>query len=463
MYESFKELMRKSVPDVGEKFWNKPVETMPREEIKELQWKLLQQQIRHAYNDTRLYKQKFKEAGITPEDIKSLDDFYAKVPTVLKDELRDIRKETGDPFGGALGIPYNKIAGVYSSTGTTGEPTVYALSNEDWEWLGEVGARIAWSDIGVRPGDLTLVLGARFHGGWEIWNAMAVYPKAANVIWTEVLPFPMNIDRALFLARSLKPKFMYLPSLAAWAYMEYINAKQEDPKEYFKSVKYLLWAGEVLTAPRKKMMMDYYGVEDVRSVICTNDNFLAGGECEECRGLHTSEDAFLIEGMDMHENERLGPGEIGDMVVTDLVCEAMPHLRWRTEDWTRIYTEKCNCRKTHARFELVGRLGETVYVGDKFTYPQQVENILYKYSEVEELSSTCQLVKTASDKQDKLIVRVAWKPEKTKDPEELGERIREDLEKELGMPVEVRMIDKKELADMQGKLPHKIIRLVKEY
>ncbi|MHA1363975.1 MAG: phenylacetate--CoA ligase family protein, partial [Candidatus Freyarchaeota archaeon] len=125
------------LPKRDEKFWNRKMETIDRKELRELQFKLAKRQLKHAYENAPYYHERFKEAGIKPDDIKDWNDWEKKVPITLKDDLRDYREKTGDPFYGVLALPFERVRDTYISTGTTGRSTYWAFSKEDWKWVHE--------------------------------------------------------------------------------------------------------------------------------------------------------------------------------------------------------------------------------------------------------------------------------------------------------------------------------------
>lgn len=149
-------------------YWNKTMETMRRSELEELQWKRMKSTITHAYRNSLFYNQMFSKEGVNPEDIQTKEEFRNKIPLFRKDDVRDRRKETGDPFANMLTVPLDQLATVHVSTGTSGDPTFTALSADEISVGAEPSARIGWM-LKIRPG-MRLLCALMFDGFWHWWS-----------------------------------------------------------------------------------------------------------------------------------------------------------------------------------------------------------------------------------------------------------------------------------------------------
>ena len=151
-------------PPVEEKYWNRAIETMPREELLAFQWQLLKAQLNYVYENSRFYRKKIEAAGIAPDDITSIEAFRKKIPIVVKEDIRADIEESGDIFGGTVCVPLEKFMYFAPSTGTSGQPTQTAITKEDLDFVSESIARQFWS-FGLRPGDFCSAFDVANHPG----------------------------------------------------------------------------------------------------------------------------------------------------------------------------------------------------------------------------------------------------------------------------------------------------------
>ncbi|MEM2985182.1 MAG: hypothetical protein QXL24_08165, partial [Candidatus Jordarchaeaceae archaeon] len=160
--------------------------------------------------------------------------------------------------------------------------------------------------------------------------------------------------------------------------------------------------------------------------------------------------------------EQVAPGERGILVITPLVMEAIPHLRWNNEDYVSLIRDECECGRTHTRLHWYGREAFAVDVRGRKVFPSEVETELFEYPEIGVNAIASQFVKTAEGSQDKLIIRVTYFPDKTKDPQKLKESAEKKIKQKLGLDVEIEFMSQDE---MKAALtaPHKTSRLVKRY
>ena len=149
-------LVMAAPPPREEKYWNRTIETMPREDLLALQWEITQRRLRYVYERSRLYRHRLEQAGVKPDDIKSIEDFKRKVPITTKDDIRADTLQTGDVFGGILTVPLEQVSGFGPSTGTSGEPTQTVFTGSDTDISSEAETRQLWS-FGMRPGDLCIL------------------------------------------------------------------------------------------------------------------------------------------------------------------------------------------------------------------------------------------------------------------------------------------------------------------
>ena len=199
-------------------------------------------------------------------------------------------------------------------------------------------------------------------------------------------------------------------------------------------------------------------------MLCMGDTEIPMAGCKEGEGFydHVFEDIDLVEHLDMETNEPISDEERGDWVVTPLHYEAVPHIRWKMEDYTTIYYDKCTCGTTHARLRFFGRMGDLIIVRGKKILTPIVENILFRTPEVRTHAMTCQMIKTDPKSQDTLPVRTAYEIESVKDTEGLKAKIEEVLKKELNVPVNVELLSPEEV-DKSKIAGWKFLRVLKKY
>ena len=304
------------------KFYN-PEETLSREEIKALQLERLQATVKHCMNSP-FYKERFRKAGLSPSDIKTLDDLR-KIPFTTKQDLRDTY-----PFGIAS-VPLDKCVRLHSSSGTTGNPTVILHTQKDLdEWANAV-ARCLWM-VGCRPEDVfqntsgygMFTGGLGFQYGAEKVGMLTVPAAAGNTL--RQLKFFTDFGTTVVHA---------IPSYAARLY-EVMCEKGIDPRKDTKLRTLVIGAEPHSEDTRKR-------IEEMLSVKAYNSFGMSemcgpgvAFECPEQNGMHIWEDYYIVEIVDPDTLEPVPDGEVGELVLTTLKREAMPLLRYRTRDLTRI-------------------------------------------------------------------------------------------------------------------------------
>ena len=305
-------------------------ETMSREELNKLQLERLQQTVRHCMNNA-IYQKKFKEAGITPDDIKTLDD-VRKLPFTTKSDLRD-----NYPFGMAC-VPLRDCVRLHSSSGTTGNPTVILHTKKDLdEWANQV-ARNLWM-VGLRPDDVfqnssgygMFTGGLGFQYGAEKLGMLTVPAAAGN-----------SLRQIKFIKDFGTTAIHAVPSYVTRLY-EVMQEQGVDPRRDTK-LKMLAIGAEPHSEEQRKRIEEMLGVKAYNSFgmseMCGPG---VGFECKEQNGLHFWEDYYIVEIVDPETLEPVPDGEIGELVLTTLCREAMPLLRYRTRDLTRVLGRSCPC------------------------------------------------------------------------------------------------------------------------
>jgi phenylacetate-CoA ligase len=359
------------------KYFDSEIETMERPELEKLQIERLKWQLRRCYEESPFYQERFKKAGIKPEDIRSLEDIV-HIPPVTKQELRQ-EQLAHPPLGRYVIAPPKDWAELHPSTGTTGVPVNTIWSHRDVENIASWTARTMWH-YGVRPGDI--VQNAFSYG---LWIAGMSTHYACQLMRCFVIPIgaAMTERQIDYFLNPGSTVLVCTPSYALHI-AERLAERGISPNDI--PLRRGCFGGEggaEVPATRGKIekglgidAFDYYGLTEIGPTISS--------ECEEKAGLHWVEDHVLIELINPDTEQRCGPGEEGVLVMTHLTKEALPMIRYWTNDLASLTTERCACGRTHARSPggILGRADDMIiYKGAKF-YPIQVEKVVRSFGEL---------------------------------------------------------------------------------
>ena len=351
-------------------YFNPELETMTQEQLKALQLERLQKTVRHCMNSP-FYQKKFKELGITPDDIQSVED-VSKLPFTTKEDLRE-----NYPFGLSC-VPMKECIRLHSSSGTTGNPTVVLHTQRDInEWANAV-ARCLWM-VGSRPEDVfqnsagygMFTAGLGFQYGAELVGMLTVPAAAGNT--TRQIKFIQDFGTTVLHA---------IPSYASRIY-QVMQDENVDPRKDTK-LRVLCIGAEPHSEEQRKRIEDQLGVKAYNSYGISE--MMGPGvafECPEQNGLHIWEDYFIVEIIDPVTLKPVPDGELGELVLTTINREAMPLLRYRTRDLTRILPGTCTCGRNHRRIaRLQGRSDDMIILKGVNIFPIQIEKILLKFKEL---------------------------------------------------------------------------------
>ena len=409
------------------------IETMDREKLLELQFKRLKWQLERCYANSEFYRERFKKAGVTPEDIRSIDDLEA-IPPITKNELREEQREH-PPFGRYTVAPQSDWRELHPSTGTTGVPVYTIWTENDVKNITSWTARTMWMS-GVRPGD---IIQNGFSYG--LWVAGLSCHYAAEMIGCFVIPIgATSSERQIDYFIRVKPTvFLATPSFALYL-SEKLKEKGISPEEL--SLRMGMFGGEAGTeipSTRQKIekglgidAYDYYGLAEIGPTIAS--------ECKAKAGIHWVEDHVLVEVLDIKTKKRCKPGEIGVLVLTHLTKEGTPLIRYWTNDLAKV-VERCECGRTLARSPggILGRADDMIiYKGVNF-YPAQVEKVVRSFAEL----SPEYIIRLETDKEtglDKVTVVVECM-EKNLKSQALVDALKKALREELSVTPEVEVVD----------------------
>ncbi len=394
---------------IGSWIYQPEYEKMPRGELLELQNERLMKILQHCYRKIPLYKSKFKNAGITPDDVRSCDSFN-KVPFTTKEDLRRTY-----PYG-MLGVHINEVLELHASSGTTGHPTTCAYTKKDLEIWSKAMARI-YASAGTRKEDIV-----QNAYGYGLFTGGLGFHYGALEIGATVLPIASgNTERQIRLAQEYGTTILACtPSYAAYL-GEYAKEKMGmDPLKEFKWKSGLFgaeaWSEELRQRIQNLLGLEAFDIYGLSEVIGPGVSV----ECPNHDGLHIYEDLFIPEIIDPVTGSSLAEGKSGELVLTTLTREATPVLRFRTGDITSITFEECACGRTIARMtRIVGRSDDMFKIRGVKMWPSTVEHALLQ---VEGASQNYLIVLERPDQMDTMTLQV--EPEK-----ELFESVGGDLSK----------------------------------
>ena len=352
--------------------YNMEFETLPREALEAIQLKRLKNTVERVYATVPFYRRKFDEAGVKPDQIKSLDDLK-RLPFTTKQDLRE-----NYPFG-LFAVPMENVVRIHASSGTTGKPTVVGYTARDVETWAELMAR-ALSAAGATRADI-------IHNayGYGLFTGGLGVHYGAEKLGASVIPISGgNTKRQIMIMRDFGSTILTCTPSYALHLAEVAVEMGIDPR----SLK--LKAGLFGAEPWSERMRDE--IEKALDLVALDiyglSEIIGPGVSVECleakRGLHIFEDHFIPEIIDPETGENLPYGETGELVITTITKEAFPVIRYRTRDITSLNPEPCVCGRTHIRMNrITGRSDDMLIIRGVNVFPSQIESVLMEIEEVE--------------------------------------------------------------------------------
>ncbi len=376
--------------------WNPEAETMPRAELERLQRERLQHLVRYVYERVEPYRRRMQEAGVSPEDVRPLQDL-TKLPFMTKQDFRDHY-----PFG-LFAVPRDQVLRIHASSGTTGKPTVVGYTRRDLQVWAEVCARCLAAS-GAQPGDVfqnaygygLFTGGLGMHAGAELMG-LVVVPASGG-----------NTERQVLLLQDFGAKVLACTPSYALTLAEALLERGVQPGQL--PLRYGVLGAEPWTDAMRRQIEEKLGMAAVN--IYGLSEVIGPGVANECveerNGSHVFEDHFLVEVVDPQTGEPLPYGREGELVFTTLTKEALPVVRYRTGDVASLNPEPCRCGRTFVRMSRVlGRTDDMLVVRGVNVYPSQVEAALVG---IPQLSPHYQIVVTREKTLDELGVRIEVDP-----------------------------------------------------
>jgi phenylacetate-CoA ligase len=426
---------RDYVPASNDPYWNPVVETMTPEQLRQLVLEKLKNQIRYVYDHSAFYRKKWSAVGFEPGDLKDFSDFE-KLPFTTKQELREDQKEH-PPFGSNLCIRQDAIYHIHGTSGTTGKPTVFALSKEDWERMAEAHARIMWG-FGLRPSDKVFI-GSVFSLYVGSWGALAGVERLGAAAFPFGAGQPGQTEKAIHWMLDVKPTAFYgTPSYALYL-AEKAKSIGIDPKAF--GIRILFFSGEPgagVPATRKRIEETYGGICVDTGSMAEMTPWMANGECEHRQGMHLWQDIVYTEVVDPDTKRVVAFGGEGVPVYTHLERASQPMVRLWSGDLTSWTDTACPCGRPYPRLPrgIYGRVDDMVVVRGVNVYPSAVEDVVRS---TPGLGDEFRVIVSREGVMDEITVQAEALQSGTAG-EALRETLRQKLKSVLGLTVNVEMV-----------------------
>ena len=351
---------------MAQRYWQEEIETASREQIRDWQSERLRKTVKHVYDNVKLYRDRMDEAGVTPEDIKSVDDL-SKLPFTYKQDLRDAY-----PYG-LFAVPMNEVVRLHASSGTTGKQIVVGYTKHDLEVWEDIAARQLYA-VGADSNDFVHVA----YGYGLFTGGFGLHGGAGRIGATAIPVSSGNTDRQITILQDFGSTVLCCTPSYAMYIAEQIKAKGIDPKSL--SLKAGIFGAEPWTEEMRQQIeemldikaYDVYGLTEIMGPCVSY-------ECSEQQGMHVNEDHFIIETIDPDTGEVLPQGTPGELVFTCITKECCPFIRYRTRDIGVINTEPCKCGRTFVRMSKPrGRSDDMLIIRGVNVFPSQIETVLLR-------------------------------------------------------------------------------------
>ena len=423
---------------MAKRYYQPEIETMPVEEIKALQSERLVKQVKHVWDNVPYYRKKMEEKGVTPDDIKGIEDLY-KLPFLTKDDLRDAY-----PYG-LLGKPLKDCVRIQSTSGTTGRRVVAFYTQHDIDLWEDCCAR-AITAVGGTDEDVVQVA-----YGYGLFTGGPGLNGGSHKVGCLTVPMSSgNTDRQLQFMTDLESTILCCtPSYAA-----YLGETIEEKglKNQIK-LKAGIFGAEAWTEEMRHDIQEKLGIKayDIYGLTETSGPGVAF-ECEEQTGMHINEDHFIAEIINPETGEVLPEGEKGELVFTSISKEAFPLLRYRTKDLCILSRKQCSCGRTHIKMRKpMGRSDDMLIIRGVNVFPSQIETVLLN----EGMTPNYQIIVDRINNNDTFDINVEMSQEMFSDSigkiSEKEKQLVSALKDMLGIQAKVHLVEPKSITRSEGK------------
>ncbi len=421
-------------------FWEQEKECLPREDLEQLQLERLQSTLYRVGTHVPFYRKKFNELKIDFDSFTSLEDLR-KLPFTMKQDLRD-----NYPYG-LFAVPLREIVRVHSSSGTTGMATVVGYTKNDIKNWSNLVARILCA-AGLTADDVVQIA-----FGYGLFTGGFGLHYGAERLGASVIPISAgNTKRQIQIMQDFKTTALVCTPSYALKMADVMMEMGINP--HGLSLRYGLFGAEPWSEAMRAEINERLGIR-------SSDNYGlsevmgpgVAGECRECNGLHINEDHFLVEILDPKTLEPVAPGEIGELVITTLTKEAFPVIRYRTRDLTRLLPGPCPCGRTLARMSrIMGRTDDMLIIKGVNVFPTQIEAVLFA---IEGTEPHYRIIVERENNEDRITVMVEVVEsiffDEMKKQRALVDTIKRRLASELGIHIDVKLVEEKTLERFDGK------------
>lgn len=422
------------------KYWNEKIECMSRQDMISLQNERLVAQVKHVWDNVPYYRKKMEEKGVTPDDIKSIDDLH-KLPFLSKADLRDAY-----PYG-LLAKPLADCVRIQSTSGTTGKRVVAFYTQHDIDLWEDCCARAIVAAGGTNEDVCQVCYGYGLFTGGPGLNG------GSHKVGCLTLPMSSgNTERQIQFMRDLGSTILCCtPSYAAYI-GETLHKMGYGPDDI--KLKAGIFGAEPWTEEMRREIERLLGIKayDIYGLTETSGPGVSF-ECEEQTGMHINEDHFIAEIIDPDTGEVLPEGSKGELVFTSITKEAFPLLRYRTRDICVLTREKCSCGRTLVKMSKpMGRTDDMLIIRGVNVFPSQIESVLLKMSNA---SPNYQIVVDRVNNTDTFEIRVEMTDEMFSDTiksvEAVEDKISADMLSMLGIKAKIRLVEPNSIPRSEGK------------
>jgi phenylacetate-CoA ligase len=430
----------REVKGASQKYWDEKFETMPVAELQKFQLRKFKETVAWAYEHIPCYRRKLDEAGVNPKGIKALEDI-AKLPFTVKNDLRD-----NYPFG-LCAVPLSQVVRVHASSGTTGKPITGPYTAEDLQQWTDCMARNLWA-AGVRPDDI-----AQNAYGHGLFTGGLGFHQGLSRLGCTVVPTSSGLtERQIMLMRDFGATALFSTPSYALTIAERAAEMKVDIRAL--PLRVGVFGAEPWSTAMRLEIEERMGIKAHEAYGLTElGGPGVGFDCVAQDGIHLNEDHFLAEIVDPQTLEPLPLGERGELVFTSLQRRAMPMLRYRTKDITRLRRETCRCGRTFIKMDKIfGRSDDMLIISGVNVFPSQIESLLLEIPEVE---PQYRMVVRKKGYLDQLIVQVEGKKEIYEaGPEkrlEVAAKVMGHIKGMMGISVDVEIVEAKFINRSEGK------------
>ncbi len=424
---------------MAQRYYQPEIETMPVEELKKLQSEKLVKQVKHVYENVEYYRNLMDEKGVTPDDIKGIEDLH-KLPFLAKSDLRDAY-----PYG-LLAKPLEECVRIQSTSGTTGRRVVAFYTQHDVDLWEECCARAIVAVGGTKEDVCQVAYGYGLFTGGPGLNG------GSHKVGCLTLPMSSGFtDRQIQFMMDLKATILCCtPSYAAYI-GESLKEQGYTPDQI--PLKAGIFGAEPWTEEMRQNIQNTLGIKayDIYGLTETSGPGVSF-ECEEQTGMHINEDHFLAEIIDPDTGEVLPEGSKGELVFTALDKEAFPLLRYRTRDICVLTRKKCSCGRTHIKMSKpMGRSDDMMIIRGVNVFPSQIETVLLK----EGYSPNYQIIVDRVNNNDTFDINVEMNPEQFTDTvsgiTDMEKKLGDAMKLMLGINPKIHLVPPKSITRSEGK------------